>query len=109
MLPLKQTDTSQPGPAPELFDHPEAVRSLIPEGLWNMEAGGYYNTDYFLLYFGMHQPRLRNFNLPGGRFQIDVIDTWNMTIQRAADQAHGKISVDLPAQKYMAIRIQRIA
>jgi len=42
-------------------------------------------------------------------YNIDVIDTWNMTIWRAADHAHGKISVDLPTQKYMAIRIQRIA
>ncbi|MBN1371427.1 MAG: DUF5605 domain-containing protein [Anaerolineaceae bacterium] len=108
LLPLKQTDGTQPGPAPELFDHPEVVRTLIPEGLWNMEAGGYYQTDYFLLYFGMHQPRLRNFNLPEGRFQIDVIDTWNMTIQHVAERAHDKICVDMPTQKYMAIRIQRV-
>ena len=109
LLPLKTTDAAPPAAAQELFAQPESVRTLIPEGSWNVEAGGYYKTDYFLLYFGMHQPRQRNFNLPEGRFQIDLIDTWNMTIRRVAEQAQGKISIDMPTQKYMAVRIQKIA
>jgi hypothetical protein len=55
----------------------------------------------------MHQPGSRNFNLPEGSFRIDVIDTWNMTIETAAENASGNMKVLLPGRKYMAIRIQR--
>jgi hypothetical protein len=94
--------------ANELFPLPEDAMKLLPEGIWNMEAGGYRGLDYFLFYYGMHQTRLKYFNLPDGQFQIDVIDTWNMTIVPAAEHAQGKIKVELPARKFMAIRIQRV-
>jgi hypothetical protein len=81
---------------------------VITEGSWNKEAGG-YNTDhgYYLFYFGMHQPASRNFNLQEGTYRIDVIDTWNMTIETVAENATGQVKVDLPARKFMAIRIQK--
>ena len=41
-------------------------------------------------YHGRHQPRFRKINLPeGGSYRIDIIDTWNMTIDRFADAANG--------------------
>jgi hypothetical protein len=84
------------------------VRQMIPEGIWNVVAAGYHSTDYFLFYFGMDQPRLRKFNLPQGNFRIDVIDTWNMTIETFAQNASGKMAVSMPARKYMAVRIQKV-
>jgi hypothetical protein len=84
-----------------------AADRIIAEGRWNVEAAGYCGSDYFLFYFGMHQPGLRNFNLPEGSFQIDVIDTWNMTIDTIVKNASGNIKVVLPGRKYMAVRIQR--
>jgi len=84
-----------------------AADRIIAEGRWNVEAAGYCGSDYFLFYFGIHQPGLRNFNLPEGSFQIDVIDTWNMTINTIVNNASGNIKVALPGRKYMAIRIQR--
>jgi len=80
---------------------------IIAEGRWNVEAGGYCGSDYFMFYFGMHQPASRNFNLPEGSFHIDVIDTWNMTIEIASENASGSMKVLMPGRKYMAIRIQR--
>ncbi len=81
---------------------------VITEGGWNKEAGG-YNTDhgYYLFYFGMHQPASRNFNLQEGTYRIDVIDTWNMTIETVAENVTGQMRVDLPTRKFMAIRIQK--
>jgi hypothetical protein len=79
----------------------------VAEGRWNVEAGGYCVNDYFLFYFGMRQPSSRNFNLPTGSFRIDVIDTWNMTIEPVAESAGGEFTVALPGRKYMAIRIVR--
>jgi len=97
----KKTATSLFGPQTGEVDR------IIAEGGWNVEAGGYCGSDYFLFYFGMHQPGSRNFNLPEGSFRIDVIDTWNMTIETTAENASGSMKVLLPGRKYMAIRIQR--
>jgi hypothetical protein len=92
----------------ELFSGPKDEASrIIAEGGWNVEAAGYSGRDYFLFYYGMHQPGSRNFNLPEGSFRIDVLDTWNMTISTAAESATGSVKVDLPGKKYIAIRIQR--
>lgn len=85
-----------------------AIDTIIPEGPWNCTAGGYHEDDYFIFYFGNHQPGFRNFNLPAGNtFRVDVIDTWNMTIECFAEDASGSITVPMPARKNMAIRIQK--
>lgn len=97
------TMDSSSAPSPE----PGAEARIIPEGGWNVEAAGFHGEDYFLFYFGMHQPRQRNINLPEGSYRIDVIDTWEMTIQTAVEAASGRLRVDLPGKKYMAIRIQK--
>jgi len=94
---------------PGLFDQSSDVDRIIAEGRWNVEAGGYCGNDYFMFYFGMHQPGSRNFNLPPGSFRIDVIDTWNMTLESVAENASGEVTVALPGRKYMAIRIVRRA
>jgi hypothetical protein len=72
-----------------------------------MVSGGHSGTDYYLIYFGMHQPRFREFNLPSGSYHVDIIDTWNMTIERVLDDAGGVITVELPRRKFMAVRIER--
>jgi hypothetical protein len=82
--------------------------SIIPEGAWNCTAGGYHEEDYFIFYFGSHQPAFRYFTLPlDATYRVDVIDTWNMTIECAAEAASGFITVPMPARKYMAIRVQK--
>jgi hypothetical protein len=72
-----------------------------------LEAAGQSGSDYYLLYFGMHQPLWRTFDLGQGDFAIDVIDTWNMTVTRFAEHASGHVRVALPGKPYQAIRIER--
>lgn len=82
---------------------------LIPEGLWNIEAAGYnLEQGYYLLYFGTHQPAARNFSLEDGSYRIDVIDTWNMTVESALENATGQVRVQMPGRKYMVVRVQRV-
>jgi hypothetical protein len=88
--------------------HKSIASEIIPEGMWNVVACGYNNNGYYLFYFGTHQPASRDFNLSDGKYQIDVIDTWNMTIQTVAEAATGMTRVQLPTRKYMAVRIQKI-
>ncbi|MEN4098679.1 MAG: DUF5605 domain-containing protein [Anaerolineaceae bacterium] len=85
----------------------QAIDTIIPEGRWNCTAGGYCEDKYFMFYFGSHQPSFRNFNLPEGSYRVDVIDTWNMTIDCFSECAVGAITIPMPARKYMAIRIQK--
>lgn len=97
-------------PMPRMDSSPEAleVSKIIPEGGWNIDSAGYHGREYYLFYFSTRQPRKRFFNLPEGEtYRVDLIDTWNMTITCAFEQASGKICVDLPGQKYMAVRLQR--
>jgi hypothetical protein len=80
---------------------------ITAEAGWNNEACG-YNTDkgYYLFYFGRHQPAAQVFNLPDSTFKVDIIDTWNMTIETLTENATGQTRVEMPARKFMAIRIQ---
>ena len=80
---------------------------LIVEGNWNKVAAGHRGDDYFLFYFGMHQPRVRTFSLPEGRYRAERLDTWNMTVEPAGRGLAGTVDIALPARKHMALRIIR--
>jgi hypothetical protein len=78
------------------------------------------------IYFGEHQPVIWAFGLPleDGDYEIDLIDTWNMTVTRiekvAAPQNHvtrhgdvirgqkpdAAFGVELPGKPYLAIRVR---
>jgi len=114
LIPIEKSDMEllnlmDPEHRAHLFNGSTGGGKVIAEGGWNNEAGG-YNSDrgYYLFYFGMHQPALRNFNLQEGTYRIDVIDTWNMTIKTVAESATGPTRVELPTRKFMAIRIQKV-
>ena len=98
-------------PAPGLspYANRDEQRKVIPEGAYRGMAVGHNGDDYYMLYLGRHQSRFRLFNLPeDNTYTIDIIDTWNMTIDRFADDASGHVEVELPRKSiYMAIRIQR--
>jgi hypothetical protein len=82
---------------------------------------------YYLLYFGADQPSSWPFVLPreglsdGAAFQVDLLDTWNMTVTPlpgtftvkkldaytfADDQGR---AVSLPGQPWLALRIRRVS
>jgi len=44
----------------------------------------------------------------GERYEVDVIDTWNMTVEKVEGVREGTFRVDLPARPYMAVRVRRI-
>lgn len=67
---------------------------------------GGVDGEYVITYFGAGQPRARTVTVPRGRSaQIDVIDTWNMTVDSVEGVHTGAVRVDLPARPYMAIRV----
>jgi hypothetical protein len=63
---------------------------------------------YEIRYYGFGRPSFRMIELPAdGRYQIEIIDTWNMTITDAGIHSN-TVRLDLPGKQYMAIRIQKV-
>ncbi len=62
---------------------------------------------YELHYFGIGRPAYRMLELPeDAAYQVDVIDTWNMTVTDAGVHS-GVTKIALPGREWMAIRVIR--
>ncbi len=71
---------------------------------WGWGAG--QEGEYYLFYFGVHQPAEHTFNLPeGNKYQVDVIDTWEMTATPLEGVFEGRFKVELPGKPCLAVRI----
>ena len=65
-------------------------------------------TGYYLIYYSFMRPSFREFYLDDeNTYEAEVIDTWNMTIEKAGT-FKGKFKVMLPGRQYMAIRIRKV-
>ena len=102
---LRDIIDAAPPPGLYPFANQEEIRELFPNGAYKGIVVGRSGEDYLLFYLARHQPHLLMVNLPEGSYQIDIIDTWNMTIDRFADAAAGQIEVMLPCKQYLAVRI----
>lgn len=84
------------------------LEPIEPWRNWRYKAAG-KEGEYYLLYFGVNQPSRWSFNLPeGNKYQVEVIDTWNMIITPQQSTLEGKFEVKLPGEPYMAMRIRKI-
>jgi hypothetical protein len=83
---------------------PSGILEPVPDVDWDAPWGG--DPDQYLLgYLGRAQSRFRDVNLPrGSTWTIDVIDTWNMTVERLPGEHTGTVRVPLPGREFMAIR-----
>ena len=85
---------------------PDGVLDPLP-GDWDVPHGGAAGQ-YELLYFGFNQPRYRSVQLGEGEWAIDVVDTWNMTIEPFLGDHVGAVRVPLPGRQFMAVRLRRV-
>ena len=84
---------------------PGGVLEPLP-GDWDVAWGG--TEDYRIAYFGFGRPRYRDITMPPGtRWHADVIDTWNMTVDRQPGTFEGRFRIELPGREFMAIRLTR--
>ena len=75
---------------------------------WDVPWGG-VPGEYAVLYFGGARPAFRDVIVPAGMTaEIDVIDTWNMTIEVRPGTHTGTVRVPLPSRPFMAIRLRTI-
>ena len=62
--------------------------------------------EYELIYFGAGQPAFRTVTIPQGMTaHVDVIDSWNMTVERLPGVHEGTVRFDLPGRPYCALRL----
>ena len=62
--------------------------------------------EYELIYFGAGQPAFRTVRIPDGMTaHVDVIDSWNMTVERLPGVHDGTVRFDLPARPYCVLRL----
>lgn len=86
-----------------LAESPTGVLDPLPSD-WDVPWGGVAGS-YLIGYFGFNRPRFRVLQLPPGRFRIDVVDTWGMTVEAVPGIHEGTVRVELPGRQYMAIRL----
>ena len=86
---------------PGSFDETVAV----PDGAEFLTPGG---GGYEIHYYGFGRPSFRDFiKSPEETWQVEVIDTWDMTITDAGTHS-GKFRVKLPGKEYMAVRLKKV-
>jgi hypothetical protein len=62
--------------------------------------------EHYLFYFGEEKPLEWSFDLPDYRkYQVEIIDTWNMTSEILRQNFQKKFTLKLPGKPYMAIKI----
>jgi hypothetical protein len=88
---------------PGLKPVPRTDRSFMQGGHDGMCRHG---DDYYLVYFGNRQPAKRVFDMGRSTYKVDVIDTWNMTIEPVGSFT-GKCEIPLPRKPRMALRLVR--
>lgn len=64
--------------------------------------------DYYLMYFGLERPSLRQIHLDDTTdYHVELIDTWNQTTEELGTY-RGKFTVRMPGREYMALRMRRM-
>ncbi|MDD3504531.1 MAG: DUF5605 domain-containing protein [Eubacteriales bacterium] len=99
------------------FLHDEILSHIPGSGLksiklsWDEVAATVDNfmpSGYYLIYYGFFRPSYRYYYFDDNvEYQVEVIDTWNMTITDAG-RHQGRFKIDLPGHEYMAVRIQAV-
>jgi len=92
----------------EIFERAPAKLKPCALGGWDASAAG-IEEDFYLLYFGIDQPARKELDLPSGhRYEIEVIDTWGMTVDPLGGEFSGSVELGLPGKPYQALRITRV-
>jgi len=102
------------GTSPDRIAFLEKLLAEAPDGVWDPLPGdwdvpwGGVDGRVRVGYFGFNRPRFRSLLLAEGQWAVDVIDTWNMTVDRLPGVHSGSLRVDLPGRQFMAVRLTRV-
>lgn len=96
---LEQAPTG--GLAPKAISWDEVC--AVPENSFEAELTGYH-----LFYYSFMRPSFREYFFDNDtEYSVEVIDTWNMTVDRIGI-FKGKFSVELFSRQFMAVRVMKV-
>lgn len=79
------------------------------KGYWKSRGGSFSEPDYYLYYLAYQQPAYIEVELPENfRYEVKIIDTWNMTILKYPKTVSGKSKIELPGKTHMAVVCRKI-
>lgn len=87
----------------DIFSSLEDIRLVSHSGRTDF-VNSKANKKTYLTYFGYHQ--LHNYDLflsKNYKYEIKIIDTWNMKINKLEGLYNGKINIELPSKPYIAL------
>ena len=102
------------GESPERFKFLQKIMEETPapglrplENQWDEVGAAVDNSlqdiKYYIFYYSFMRPSFREYHIDDEtEFEVEVIDTWNMTIEK------GKFRIDLPGREYMAVRVREV-
>lgn len=65
--------------------------------------------EYYLIYTGVAQPALLEFNLPENEsYRAEIVDTWKMTVTQSEETYSGRVDIPLPGQAYQALILRKV-
>lgn len=109
------------GTSPDRIRFLKAIMAEVPDGAAPVKLTPENNEEYWdcpclrkgdeymLYYFGFFRPAFRTYSLPKGRsYRVELIDTWNMTIETLPGTYSGDIRLDMPSRQYMAFRFTAV-
>ena len=83
----------------------EPVKGLFDETVaTNVHPGSHPYKPCFMYYYGANRPSGRPFFYDGKTVEVELIDTWNMTVTHAGRYS-GSFNVEFPRKPYMAARV----
>lgn len=66
-----------------------------------------YFGAYYFYYYSLWRPALRQIWIDGDTwYDVEIIDTWNMTIQ-SAGRYRGRFEIKLPGRQYIGVRLKK--
>lgn len=99
---LRQIMEETPGGGLMLEKDLYGILIAVPEAEKELAVKSYY-----LYYFDDAQPAYADITAdPDTEYEVDIIDTWNMTVTPAGTH-RGRFFLDLPGNQYMAVRLKR--
>ena len=107
------------GESPERFKFLQKIMEETPapglrplENQWDEVGAAVDNSlqdiKYYIFYYSFMRPSFREYHIDDEtEFEVEVIDTWNMTIEKKGI-FKGKFRIDLPGREYMAVRVREV-
>lgn len=62
---------------------------------------------YYLQYHGFHRFPVKTLTVPQGTYLVEIIDTWNMTVEALPEITGTRLDIPLPVREGLALRLRR--